>query len=106
MIHVALFAVGSGGKEDAVLAGLFFDETVAETNAVRVFSFKILGSEVEGMGHTGDFLFTRPDVSFVRPGAAATTLAAGKGQTGLIPGIFFRQTLHGEIVVKGMGKFK
>ena len=36
-VHVTLFAVGSRGEEDAVLAGLFFDEAVAQSDAMEVF---------------------------------------------------------------------
>jgi len=76
-------------EEDAVFAGLFFDEAVAEGDAVRVFSFELVRGDIKALGHTGDFFFIGPDVTFTGSGAAAATHLADKGQAGFIPGIVF-----------------
>jgi len=93
-------------EEDAVFAGLFFDEAVSEGDALGVFSLKLLGGKVEGLCHPGDFFFAGPDVSFAGSGAAAATLSTGKGQAGFIPGIVFIKTHYVGILVKRGGKFK
>ena len=79
-------------QENAVFAGLFFEEAVPEPNTVRIFSFELVRSDIQTVSHTSDFVFIGPDVSFAGPGAAATALSTGKGQPGFIPWIAFLQT--------------
>ena len=92
-------------EEDAVFAGLFFDKAIAETNAVGIFSFELVRGYAKAFGHTVDFFYVGPDVSFTGSGATAATHLAGKGQSGFIPGIVFLQALHVGILVKRGRKF-